>query len=147
MIKATRIADKNRAAIFHILATVNGRATSHTFTTYHEIEQIAAAAEKQVVDLVGSQKAAVGARLQATSGGKVANAYKYARSGTSVTIERRSTGWFLIDASEATLYADGGGARRLTLTAEQDKRAVELFRAGYSVAPAVVIEAVCEIAA
>jgi hypothetical protein len=147
MIKATRITEQNRAAIVAILASVNGKATAHTWTTFGDIEYLALVAEKQLLDLVGSQKAAVGARFNATSGGKVANAYKYARSGTSVTIERRSTGWFLIEASEATLYADGGGARRLTLTAEQDKRAVELFRAGYSVAPAVVIDAVCEIAA
>jgi hypothetical protein len=136
MIKATRITDKNRAAIFHILATVNGRATSHTFTTYHEIEQIAAAAETRVLDLVGSQKAAIGALFEATSGDKVANAYKYARIGTRVKLERRATGWFLVDATEWMLWANGGD-RRLTLTAAQDARAVELFRAGYTTLPAV----------
>ena len=85
MIKTTRITDKNKDAIVAILASVNGKAVTHTFTTYGEIAALASAAEKQLLDLVGSQKAAVGARLQATSGGKVANAYKYARSGTSVT--------------------------------------------------------------
>lgn len=135
--KPIRITEQNRAAIFHILAGVNGRATAHTFTTYQQIEQIAAAAEKQLIGLVGSQKAAVGALFKASSGEKMPNAYKYPRSGTAVTLERRATGWFLIDASEVTLYASGGSAGRLTLTAAQDARAVELFRAGYTTLPAV----------
>jgi hypothetical protein len=137
MIKATRITEQNKDAIVAILAAVNGKSTAHTFTTYNEIEQIAAQAEKQVIDLVGSQKAAVGAVFKVTSGEKVPNAYKYSRDGTQVTIERRSTGWFLVDARHAALYASGGGAGRLTLTAEQDARAVELFRAGYTTLPAV----------
>ena len=137
MIKATRITEQNRAAIFHILAGVNGKATAHTFTTYQQIEQIAAAAEKQLIGLVGSQKSAVGARYKATSGEKVANAYKYTRAGTAIILERRSTGWFLVDAVFVTLYANTGGDRRLTLTAAQDARAVELFRAGYTTLPAV----------
>ncbi len=134
--KPIRITEQNRAAIVAALANVNGKATAHTFTTYQQIEQIAAAAEKQLIGLVGSQKAAVGARFEATSGDKVANAYKYARIGTRVKLERRATGWFLIDAMEWMLYQNGGD-RRLTLTAAQDARAVELFRAGYTTLPAV----------
>lgn len=137
MIKATRITEQNAATIIAILATVNGKATAHTFTTYTEIERIAAQAEKQLLDLVGSQKAAVGAVFKASSGEKVPNAYKYTRDGTAVTLERRSTGWFLVAASSVTLYASGGSAGRLTLTAAQDARAVELFRAGYTTLPAV----------
>jgi hypothetical protein len=137
MIKATRITEQNRAAIVGILASVNGKATTHAFTLYLEIEALSLDAERQLIALVGSQKAAVGARYQATSGDKVANAYKYTRAGTAVILERRSTGWFLVDAVFATLYANTGGDRRLTLTAAQDARAVELFRAGYTTLPAV----------
>jgi hypothetical protein len=132
--KATRITEQNQSAIVAILAAVNGKSTAHTFTTYSEIEQIAAQAEKQVIDLVGSQKAAVGARLKATSGEKVPNAYKYSRDGTQVTIERRASGWFLVDARHATLYSSGGGASKLTLTAEQDARAIEVLRSKYILA-------------
>jgi hypothetical protein len=135
--KATRITEQNQSAIVAILAAVNGKSTAHTFTTYAEIEQIAAQAEKQVVDLVGSQKAAVGAQLKATSGEKVPNAYKYSRDGTQVTIERRASGWFLVDARHATLYASGG-ASKLTLTAEQDARAIEVLRSKYILAAAEV---------
>ena len=131
--KQIRITEQNRVAIFHILAGVNGRAVTHTFTTYQQIEQIAAQAEKQIIGLVGSQKAAVGARFEATSGDKVANAYKYVRIGTRVKLERRATGWFLIDAMEWMLYQNGG-ERRLSLTTAQDARAVEVLRTKYTIA-------------
>ena len=135
--KAIKITEANSVAIVMSLAEVNGRGTAHTFTTFTEIEQIAAAAEKTLLAYVGSQKAAVGARYKATSGEKVANAYKYTRAGTAITLERRSTGWFLVDAIFVTLYSNTGGDRRLILTAAQDARAVELFRAGYTTLPAV----------
>jgi hypothetical protein len=130
--KPIRITEKNKVAIVAALAAVNGKATAHAWTTYADIEYLSMVAEKQVIDLLGSQKAAVGAKLQATSGGKVANAYKYSRSGTWVRIERRSTGWFLVSVDHATLYSSGG-SRQLTLTAEQDRRAIEVLRAKYTV--------------
>lgn len=130
--KPIRIIEKNKAAIVSALAAVNGKATAHAWTTYADIEYLSKVAEKQVIDLVGSQKAAVGARMTATSGGKVANAYRYSRSGTWAVIDRRSTGWFLISVDHRTLYLSGG-TRELILTAAQDRRAVEVLRTKYTV--------------
>ena len=133
--KAVKITEKNSAAIVAALAAVNGKATAHSFTMFGDIDYLARVAEKQLLDLVGSQKAAVGAAFRATSGSKVANSYKYARSGTLVALERRSTGWFLVHAAEQTLYPNTGGARRLVLTQAQDAKAVEVLRSTYTIAP------------
>ncbi len=133
--KAVKITEKNAAAIVAILASVNGKALSHTFNTFGDIDYLARVAEVRVTDLVGSQKAAVGAEFRATSGSKVANAYKYSRSGTAVTLERRSTGWFLVHAAEQTLYPNTGGDRRLILTQAQDAKAVEVLRSTYMISP------------
>jgi hypothetical protein len=133
--KAVKITDKNADAIVAALAAVNGKATAHAWTYFGEIDYLARVAEKQLLDLIGSQKAAVGAAFRATSGSKVANAYKYTRSGTAVTLERRSTGWFLVHAAEETLYPNTGGDRRLILTQAQDAKAVEVLRSTYTIAP------------
>lgn len=132
--KAIKITDKNSAAICAALAAVNGKATEHTWTTFGDIDYLAKVAERQLVDLVGSEKAAVGARYKATSGNKVAKAYKYTRAGTAIILERRSTGWFLVDAVFVTLYPNTGGARVLTLTPDQDAKAIEVLRSSYLVA-------------
>lgn len=132
--KAIKITETNSVAITLALIAVNGKAWDHTFNIYEAIAIIAAEAEAQVVEIVGSQKAAVGAVLKAVSGQKVANSYKYIRIGTRVVIERRSTGWFLIDIVSETLYPNQGGARVLTLTPDQDAKAIEVLRSSYLVA-------------
>jgi hypothetical protein len=139
--KAIKISEEKSVAIALALDAVNGKAWNHTFSTFREIADIAADAEKQVVEIVGSQRAAVGAVLKAVSGQKVANSYKYARIGTRVVIERRSTGWFLINIVSETLYASQGGARTLTLTPAQDAKAIEVLRASYLIAPVEVTPA------
>lgn len=139
--KPIKINEENSVAIAMALDAVNGKAWNHAFTTYSEIAKIAAQAETRVVGLVGSQKAAVGAVMQAVSGQKVANSYKYTRTGTRVYIERRSTGWFLIDIVSEILYANQGGARVLTLTPAQDAKAIEVLRASYLIAQVEVTPA------
>jgi hypothetical protein len=133
--KPIKITEKNSAAIVAILASVNGKAELHAWTTFDDIDYLARVAEVRLLDLVGSQKAAAGAEFRATSGAKVANSYKYSRSGTAVTLERRSTGWFLVYAAEQTLYPNTGGERKLTLTAAQDAKAIEVLRSSYLIAP------------
>ena len=139
--KPIKITEANSVAIVMALDAVNGKAWNHTFSTYKEIANLASDAETRVVGLVGSQKAAVGAVLKAVSGQKVANSYKYTRTGTRVYIERRSTGWFLIDIVSEILYANQGGARVLTLTPAQDEKAIEVLRAEYLIAPVEVTPA------
>lgn len=128
-----KIDKANTTAIEAALLAVNGRAHDHAYTTFCAVEKIAQESEKQVIGLVGSKKAAVGALAESTSGKDMPNAYRYSRVGTTVTIERCSTGWFLVGVAGATLYQQGGKAR-LTLTEQQDGIAVLQLRSQYRIA-------------
>jgi hypothetical protein len=128
-----KVEKTNAVAIEAALRAVNGRACDHAYTMADEIEKIAQECELQMLELVGSKKAAVGALAESTSGKEMPNAYRYSRIGTTVTIQRCASGWFLVGVASATLYQAGGRAR-LTLTAEQDSRAVARFRSQYQVA-------------
>ena len=137
-----KVEQKNAEIIESALKAVNGRARSHAYTEYSEIAVLADESEKKVLalvgGLVGSQKAAVGAVVESTSGGNVANAYaKVARVrvGTTVTLERCATGWFLVGVAAAKVY-QSGGKDRLTLTEAQDAAAAARLRSQYRVAHA-----------
>ncbi len=120
--KSIAIKIENRTAIEAALKLINGKAVSHTFTTYAEVAKEAANAEAKVLKLVGSKNLAVGASVRATSGDSVPNAYKYTRVGTSVTLVRKSSGWHLAGVSTQALYKEGG-KRIITLTVAQSDKA------------------------
>lgn len=128
-----KIESKNASAIEAALLSVNGRAHDHAYTTFSAIEKIAKKSEILAVGLVGSQKSAIGAVMDSTSGERMPRAYKYSRVGTTVTIERCSTGWFLVGVAAETLFQEGG-KDRLTLTEAQDLAAVAKTRSQYRIA-------------
>lgn len=132
--KAIKITAANTSAIEAALHEINGRAHDHTYNYYSEVSYEAEQAEKKTVALVGAKDRSVGAIWSVTSGGRVANSYKYSRIGTTIKIERRASGWFLVDVSPARLYNEGGGSGRLTLTKEQDEAACAMLRKQYRVA-------------
>lgn len=124
--------DKSDAAINAVLAAVNGKATAHTYTHASEIRQVVAEAEKQLHGLLGNNRLAPGATYKSASGDSVPKAYKYSRQGTEVILERRSTGWFLVDVRPSQLY-ERGGWTILELTPAQDEVAVARLRKQYQV--------------
>ena len=130
--KAVKISEKNTPMIEAILANANGAATAHTYTSADEIIKLATLAENKVVGLLGSQKAAAGTLAFSKSGSAVLNAYRHTRTGTVVTLERRSTGWFLTDAVKCILYKEGGYDIKLRLTVEQDTQAIAVLHRQYS---------------
>lgn len=133
-----KVESKNSALIEEALEAVNGRAHQHAYTRFDQIEALAAFSEKDVLALVGSHKAVVGAVVESTSGGKVSNAYakrSRVRIGTTVTLERCATGWFLVGVAAAEIFQEGGKTR-LTLTEAQDAEAVRRLRSQYRVAHA-----------
>jgi hypothetical protein len=143
MKKAIRISEENIAAIEAALAAVNGKASTHCFTSFEEIAALAAVGEEKVADLLGAKKHAPGATLSARSGSAMPNSYDYRRKGTAVRLDRRATGWFLASVTETVLNNNGGGRPWVSLTPEQDARAVAVLRERYSVqAPAAVPAAV-----
>jgi hypothetical protein len=131
-IKAINITAANAKKIEAALAAVNGRATSHTFTTYAAIEQVATILESKLDRLGIAKKYRAGASGTATSGDSVAKAYRHARNVTDIRLERRSSAWFLVAIGEATAYAEGS-LPRLALTKAQDALAVANLRDAYSI--------------
>ena len=141
--KAIKIDTANAAAIEAALKAANGRATAHSYISFREIQSIAGAAEAKVVALVGSKKCAVGALVRSTSGDAVSNAYAKKtsrRAATNVTLERRSTGWFLIYVMGTEVWQKGGGSDALMLTPKQGDLAVALFKTQFGVQSAAVVE-------
>ena len=123
----------NLAPISAALAAVNGTAVDHTYDT-SDIVRLASEAEAFAITLFDNKKLVVGARYRAESGSDVANSYKYNRISTVVTLERCTTGWFLIEVSRGTIWRSGG-SQRLILSEAQDAFAVAKARSRYTVRP------------
>jgi len=130
--KAIKISADKVANIQAALATANGKACTHTFTAL-EIITIAEAAEIEVLGLLGNKKDVIGAMIFARSGDKLPNAYKYGRQVNQITIERRSSGWWLVYIGCFGTLDKSGSSSRLTLTAAQDAKAVARFKKSYQV--------------
>jgi hypothetical protein len=130
--KTLKITAENAQAIEDALREANGRAAEHTYTTYEEIEKIAARAERLLGGYISAVARYAGARYKSTSGGSVPNAYKFTRTATAVTLERRKAGWYLTEIRPTKIYKKGGN-EALLLTPEQDAEAVVNLRKGYQV--------------
>lgn len=134
--KPIKITVDNVAQIEAALQAVNGRAQAHCYTTFTEIESLAETAEDSLGDLGIPKGLRHGASWNETSGGRVSNSYDrngHRRQATRVMIERRVSGWYLTTIAKAEISQQGGGAGRLTLTADQDAEAVRRMRSSYSV--------------
>lgn len=130
--KAIKICKENKAAIESALHAVNGKAISHTYTTFSEIEDEAKWAHETVFGLVGNKKVMVGAKAFSASGGSVPNAYKYSRSGTYIVLEYKSSGWFLTHIASCQLHTQGG-KRSISMTQEQNDKALSDYAKKWSV--------------
>jgi hypothetical protein len=130
--KAIKITRENLFAIKEALTAANGKSCTHTFTA-DEIVDVAEAAEVEVLGLLGNKKDAIGATIFARSGSKLPNAYKYGRQVNRITIERRSSGWWLVHVNCFETLEKSGSSSSLTLTAAQDAKAVARFKKGYQV--------------
>lgn len=132
--KPIKIVTENAAAIEAALAAVNGKSEKHTYTLANEIIYIAESAESNLMSLLARKSDLKGAVVTATSGGgSLPNSYKYSRQVTHVKIERRSTHWWLVAVESGDLSPNQQGGVHLTLTKEQEERAIEVLRKQYSV--------------
>jgi hypothetical protein len=130
-VKPIKITLANRAAIIAALDAVNGKATTHTCRV-DAIMGLAERSEKWAINLLGSQKAAVGAKVYYRSGSALPNAYKYSRRVTSVYIQRKSRDWWLYSLVADDARRDAGGSQ-LILTQAQDAIAKAKFSSQYRV--------------
>jgi hypothetical protein len=130
--KPTLVLFKNAADVVDLLATVNGRAVKHAYTTYAQIAAIATEAEVKLDSLKLPLSLRTGAEWVQTSGAEVSSSYKNVRQGTRVTLTRRTGGWTL-KANPANVYTKGGGKGKLSLTQDQLDAAAERLLAGINV--------------
>jgi len=126
-----KIAATNLSAIAAALSASCGRATSHTASA-SDVLTAASQAEAQLNALCLSKSLRVGATAIYQSGGTVANAYKYARTVSRVTLARGASDWFVTAICTADVFPSAHGGVYLTLTAEQDAAVVAKVRASYS---------------
>ena len=131
--KPIKITDSNKSAIEQLLREINGKLSAHVFSDYSEISNLATDAERKLARLLGLKKYYKGAKLSATSGSPMPNAYKYSRTATKITIERRSSAWYIVAAHREVIYPNDGGSENLILTTDQDSVAIAKLRSQYGV--------------
>lgn len=134
--KAIKITESKAAAIEAALKEVNGKAYDHAYTNFSEIEYMVHQAEASARAIL-NVKDLPGAQWTETSGAQVAKKYRNSRNSrkaTTVTIERRSSAWYMVAARSVEILTEGGGPGTLILTKAQDEAAKAKFATKYRVA-------------
>jgi len=119
-------------AVEAALLAVNGKSKEHTFTEYLQIAKVVQDAELGLEKLGILKKDAAGAKFIAYSGGTVPNSYKYSRIGTSILLERKSSGWHLTNIKTYNLYQKPPN-NQFILTEKQDACAIASLRQKYNI--------------
>jgi len=130
--KPIKITEANLVKIQIALDAANGKSTAHTLCRSLDVLTVAEDAESRLAALVGVKKMLVGGRATYRSGKALPNAYKYSRHITFLFIERRSSGWFLIEVLSGTEWNSGGGLT-LSLSKEQDEVVIKKTRSQYTI--------------
>ena len=133
MTKPIKIVPENATAIEARLSEANGRARTHTFTTYLELHYLAEKAEKDLEKFGVTKANRSGATYVATSGGPLPKAYGYKAIQTWVILERRSSHWYLANAGTSDLYPRQCPARELQVTQAQADEACRRLLANVTV--------------
>jgi len=129
--KEIKITLANAQKIEEALRKINLRSTAHTYVNFAQIEALVEDVETRLVNLLGAKKHFPSAIFDATSGAAVANAYKYSREATRVTLTRKAGGWYLVDVVSTVIYKDAG-KKSLKLTESQDAIVYKKMRTNYS---------------
>lgn len=132
--KTIKVCAENQATIEAALKAVNANRTEHTYTDFVEVDAMATRAEEELSSLSLPIKMRPGARWDETSGASVPSKYRYTRDATSISLERRPAGWYIVGISAARIYQRGGGPGILTLTVSQSTEVTKRFRSQFRVA-------------
>jgi hypothetical protein len=127
IMKAIKLVSKNESIINAALKTINGKALEHTLSSASELIDEVIYAESKLIKLI-PKKHCAGAKYYIVSGNKLPTSYKYTRKVTSLSLLRRSTGWWLVSGSCFDQWPNQGSHSRLTLTKEQGIKAVALWQ-------------------
>ncbi|MCG3772522.1 MAG: hypothetical protein JW384_03736 [Nitrosomonadaceae bacterium] len=112
-----KITDVKSVEINAVFEKINGKAVSHT-ASHREVFDLAAEMEAKLDALGIPKKDRAGALAFGMSGGSIPSAYKWQRTVNRFKIERKSSEWFLIDASRSDIWGNAA-ASSLALTAKQ----------------------------
>jgi hypothetical protein len=123
---------KNEPKLTATLKEVNGRSTSHTFTTGKDLLHAAAMAEDALYRLNLPKSKRAGATAIIWSGSKMPGAYKYRINVNRVTLLRTSTGWTATEIKLAEVW--DGGAQNITVLPIQEEIILAGIRSQYTVA-------------
>ncbi len=86
------------------LTIANGKASAHVYRTAAEIYKDFKIANRDRIPF--GKQLMIGARLTLTSGENLPNAYTYQVHRTTVTIELKSTGWFITTIKSDKSYSN-----------------------------------------
>ena len=124
-----KITDTNATKIQDALEAVNGKAAAWTIMLFRDVERVAEKVEKKLASLPKADR--VGAVATFRPAGPTAKSYKYAARSTTITMERRATGWFLTDVIASDVYPKMAEALDVAITQEQadeiQRRAIAEF--------------------
>ena len=126
-----RINLKNDGKIRDALASVNGTASAHTFTSASDIALGLAMAETELKSLALARAQWKGARVTIHSKGPTASSYRFVAIGTAVELERGASGWFMVEARRIDLRpAAANRSPRVWVCLEdwQREAAIEAYR-------------------
>jgi len=142
--KAIKVTADNADAIKAALAAVNGRSHAHTYTSCEEVIWVTRRAETRLEELGLPKGLRSGARMVDQSGTKLPRAYGNRATTTTITVERRSSAWWLVEVRPSILWPQARPYQGLVLTPAQDAEAVRRLRETYRVdtpSPAVALVA------
>ncbi|MAM24684.1 MAG: hypothetical protein CML55_04775 [Rhodobacteraceae bacterium] len=101
-----------------LLSKFNGSATSFTITEASTLRAFAVRAEKQLAEIL-PKSAWEGARAACRPAGPSASSYKLGAKSNECTLERGSTGWFLVACNPVRVYPKSPSRCAVSLTAAQ----------------------------
>lgn len=135
--KPIKIIPENKLIIEQALATANGKAREHTYTSYEEIASLAQSEETSCQKFGLTLKDRVGVKITCQSGAVLPNAYKFKARTTTVRIERRGSGWWLIEVWGSGLQPKVKPVHTMQVSPEQVAAATKRLLARFD---ATVIE-------
>lgn len=127
-----KITQENLSKIQQALDNANGKSIEHTLHKSADVLELARLAENRLVALLGVKKMSAGAKAHYRSGAALPNAYKFQRKVTTVSMIRKTGGWYI---TSVNVHMERNTAGRLTvqLTKEQDEQAVKNLRSVYGI--------------
>lgn len=107
-----------------------------------DLFHLTSAAERKLENAGIAASYRAGAMLHVTPSGPSCTAYKYARLGTAVQLERKASGWVLVRAYRTKAWPRQVGRQQLTLTPRQKQHVLKNAMKAHGITTAEALVAV-----